>query len=282
MPERGDAADVVRIIEGVSGRVPMRMDLRIRFDYGRAIPWMRRIGDHLAGIAGPDSVWLRSPVELEGRDFAHRATFVVCEGDSLPFVFTWHPSHLPAPRDVDPYDALAGTEEYWTDWARQCTYDGQYRDAVVRSLATLKALTYEPTGGIVAAATTSLPEAIGGVRNWDYRFCWLRDATMTLEALLRSGYRDEAKAWRSWLHAGGGRQPRGPADHVRRGGRAPAGGVRAGLAGRLRGLPARYASATPRPSSSSSTCTARWPTRCSSPSTAASSPSGTPGRCRAR
>jgi GH15 family glucan-1,4-alpha-glucosidase len=124
---------------------------------------------------------------------------VVCEGDSLPFVLTWHPSHLPAPRDVDPYEALASTERYWTDWARQCTYSGRYRDAVVRSLATLKALTYEPTGGIVAAATTSLPEAIGGVRNWDYRFCWLRDATMTLEALLRSGYRDEAKAWRSWL-----------------------------------------------------------------------------------
>ncbi|GLY91669.1 glycoside hydrolase family 15 protein [Actinoallomurus iriomotensis] len=199
MPERGEAADVVRIIEGVSGRVPMRLDLRIRFDYGRAIPWMRRIGDHLAGIAGPDSVWLRSPVELEGRDFAHRATFVVCEGDSLPFVFTWHPSHLPAPRDVDPYEALAGTERFWTEWAAQCTYSGPYRDAVVRSLATLKALTYEPTGGIVAAATTSLPEAVGGVRNWDYRFCWLRDATMTLEALLRSGYRDEAKAWRSWL-----------------------------------------------------------------------------------
>ncbi|GAA0370146.1 glycoside hydrolase family 15 protein [Actinoallomurus spadix] len=199
MPERGDAADVVRIIEGVSGRVPMRLDLRLRFDYGRVVPWMRRIGDHLTATAGPDSVWLRSPIELEGRDFAHRATFVVCEGDSLPFVCTWHPSHLPTPRDVDPYDALDGTERFWTGWARQCTYDGRYRDAVVRSLATLKAMTYEPTGGIVAAATTSLPEDVGGVRNWDYRFCWLRDATMTLEALLRSGYRDEAKAWRAWL-----------------------------------------------------------------------------------
>jgi GH15 family glucan-1,4-alpha-glucosidase len=199
MPERGEAPDVVRIIEGVSGRVPMRLDLRIRFDYGRAMPWMRRVGNHLTGIAGPDSVWLRSPIELEGRDFAHRATFVVAEGDSLPFVLTWHPSHLPAPRDVDPYDALADTERFWIDWAGRCTYQGRYRDAVVRSLVTLKALTYDPTGGIVAAPTTSLPETIGGVRNWDYRYCWLRDATMTLEALLRSGYRDEAAAWRAWL-----------------------------------------------------------------------------------
>jgi GH15 family glucan-1,4-alpha-glucosidase len=199
MPERGQAPDIVRIIQGVSGRVPMRLELKIRFDYGKTMPWMKRVNGELTGIAGPDSVWIQSPIELDGRDFAHRATFTVCAGDSLPFVMTWHPSHLPAPKCVEPYEALAGTEKFWTDWAAQCTYNGPYRDVVIRSLATLKALTFEPTGGIIAAATTSLPEAVGGERNWDYRYCWLRDSTLTLEALLRSGYREEATAWRAWL-----------------------------------------------------------------------------------
>jgi GH15 family glucan-1,4-alpha-glucosidase len=199
MPERGQAPDIVRIIQGVSGRVQMKFELKLRFDYGKTIPWMRRTDGDLTGIAGPDSIWLKSPIELDGRDYAHRATFTVCAGDTLPFVLTWNASHLPKPNEVDPMAALEETEQYWTDWARQCSYNGTYREPVMRSLATLKALTFEPTGGIVAAATTSLPEDVGGVRNWDYRYCWLRDATLTLEALLRSGYRDEAKAWRGWL-----------------------------------------------------------------------------------
>jgi GH15 family glucan-1,4-alpha-glucosidase len=199
MPHRGEAPDIVRIVEGVSGEVPMRVEVRLRFDYGHVIPWMHKTDDQLAGIAGPDSVWLRGPLPLTGESFAHTADFTVKAGDRVPFVLTWHPSHLPAPKPVDALLALVETEHLWTEWVRSCTYDGQYRDAVVRSLITLKGLTYSPTGGIVAAPTTSLPEAVGGGRNWDYRFCWLRDATMTLEALLRSGFQTEAESWRQWL-----------------------------------------------------------------------------------
>jgi GH15 family glucan-1,4-alpha-glucosidase len=144
-------------------------------------------------------VWLHSPVALEGGDYAHRAKFEVSEGDSLAFVFTWHPSHEPKPVEIDPYEQLAETDSLWAEWVERCTYQGPWREAVVRSLITLKALTYAPTGGIVAAPTTSLPEDIGGVRNWDYRYCWLRDATMTLDALLGAGYLEEAGAWRAWL-----------------------------------------------------------------------------------
>ncbi|KFF95907.1 glucoamylase [Streptomyces scabiei] len=193
------APSVVRIVEGLSGTVDMRMDLRLRFDYGRVLPWMRRRNGHLTGIAGPESVWLRTPVRPVAHGTVHTAVFPVTAGERIPFVLTWHPSHLPAPQEVDAFEALRTTEAYWRRWLRRLTYDGPYRDAVARSLITLKALTYQPTGGIVAAPTTSLPEEIGGERNWDYRFCWLRDAGMTLEALLRSGFKAEADAWRGWL-----------------------------------------------------------------------------------
>ncbi|MFG2651775.1 glycoside hydrolase family 15 protein [Streptomyces sp. NPDC048436] len=199
MPRRDGAPCVVRLVEGLSGCVDMRMDLRLRFDYGNVVPWVHQTGGRLAATAGPESVWVRTPVPLTGRRGAHTADFQVRDGDQIPFVLTWSPSHLPAPEDTDAFDALRRTEAYWTDWLRPFSYEGAYRDAVLRSLITLKALTYEPTGGILAAPTTSLPELIGGSRNWDYRYCWLRDAGMTLEALLRSGFTEEADAWRGWL-----------------------------------------------------------------------------------
>lgn len=199
MPNRDHTPDVVRIVEGVSGRVRMSLDLRMRFDYGHIVPWVRHLGAQVAGIAGPDSVWLRTPVDTHGENFRTVAEFEVTEGQQVPFVLTWHPSHESPPMPVDAGVALAQTEEFWRDWAASCTYQGKYRDAVTRSLITLKALTYAPTGGITAAATTSLPETLGGERNWDYRFCWLRDATVTLEALMRGGYTAEASAWRDWL-----------------------------------------------------------------------------------
>jgi GH15 family glucan-1,4-alpha-glucosidase len=199
MPPRGEAPDVVRIAEGVSGRVPMRMELRLRFDYGRVVPWVRREEGAIVAVAGPDSCWLRTPVETHGEDLATVAEFLLEPGDRMPFVLTWRESHQPAPEPVHPDRALRETEHYWQQWLEQCTYDGQWREAVVRSLITLKALTYAPTGGIVAAPTTSLPEQLGGVRNWDYRFCWLRDATMTLQALMYAGFEVEARDWRRWL-----------------------------------------------------------------------------------
>jgi GH15 family glucan-1,4-alpha-glucosidase len=191
--------DVVRVVEGVRGRVPMRMELRIRFDYGRLTPWVRRVGDALLAISGPEALVLRTPVSHHGEDRATVADFAVAEGDRLPFTLTWNLSHQKLPDARDPLRALADSRAYWEEWAGQCTYRGQWRDAVMRSLLTLKALTYQPSGGIVAAATTSLPEAIGGVRNWDYRFCWLRDATMTLTSLMAAGYEQEARDWREWL-----------------------------------------------------------------------------------
>ncbi|GAA4524504.1 glycoside hydrolase family 15 protein [Nonomuraea ferruginea] len=201
MPPRDVNPDVVRIVEGVSGTVEMSTQLRVRFDYGRIVPWMRRNGGHLQAVGGPDSAWLHSPIPLRGGDYAHTATFEVKAGDRLPFVFTWHPSHEPMPPQIECEDQLVQTEVMWRDWVDACSYQGpdRWRDAVIRSLITLKALTYAPTGGIVAAPTTSLPEDIGGVRNWDYRYCWLRDATMTLDALIGSGYLEEAAAWRAWL-----------------------------------------------------------------------------------
>jgi GH15 family glucan-1,4-alpha-glucosidase len=179
--------------------VPMRMELRIRFDYGRLTPWVRRVGKTLLAISGPEALVLRTPVNHHGEDRATVADFAVAEGDRLPFTLTWNLSHQSLPDEHDPLQALADTRAYWAEWAGQCTYRGQWRDAVMRSLLTLKALTYQPSGGIVAAATTSLPEAIGGVRNWDYRFCWLRDATMTLTSLMAAGYEQEARDWREWL-----------------------------------------------------------------------------------
>jgi GH15 family glucan-1,4-alpha-glucosidase len=198
-PRDGQPPAVIRIVEGVTGSVEMDCTLRIRFGYGQVVPWVRRREGNITAIAGPDSVWLDTPVVLTGQKFAHQATFTVEAGERVPFVFTWMPSHENAPEAVDAYQACLTTEQFWRDWVARCTYHGRHREAVVRSLITLKALTFQPTGGIVAAATTSLPEDIGGVRNWDYRYCWLRDATITLEALLRTGYTQEAAAWRAWL-----------------------------------------------------------------------------------
>ena len=199
MPPRGEAPDVVRIVEGVAGRVTMRMGLTIRFDYGAIVPWVRRREDGLLAIAGPDALFLATPVELEGRNFHTVAEFDVGPGDRVPFVLTWYPSNRPPPERVDAEQALVDTESFWRDWVTACAHSGRFREPLVRSLVTLKALTYAPTGGIVAAPTTSLPELLGGVRNWDYRFCWLRDATLTLLSLVRAGYDDEARTWRDWL-----------------------------------------------------------------------------------
>ncbi len=199
MPPRGRAPDVVRIVEGVRGRVRMRMVLRLRFDYGHDIPWVRRQGEDLTAIAGPDAVWLRTPVPLHGEDLTTVAEFEVDAGQRVPFVLTYGASWQDRPDPVDPEKALDDTETFWRGWMSGCDYDGPWKDEVHRSLVVLKALTYAPTGGIVAAATTSLPEQLGGPRNWDYRYCWLRDATFTLQALLGTGFVAEAKAWREWL-----------------------------------------------------------------------------------
>ncbi|MER5434822.1 glycoside hydrolase family 15 protein [Streptomyces sp. NPDC002588] len=201
MPQRDVAPDVVRIVEGLSGRVTVRSTIRLRFDYGSIVPWMRRADGHRVAVAGPDSTWLRSepPVHTWGEDFGTHSEFTVAAGERVAFVLTWHPSHHPRPPLCDPFEAVETSVADWQAWTARCRYRGPYREAVLRSLITLKALTYAPTGGIVAAATTSLPEELGGVRNWDYRFCWLRDSTLTLNALLAVGYQEEAEAWRDWL-----------------------------------------------------------------------------------
>jgi GH15 family glucan-1,4-alpha-glucosidase len=208
MPPRGEEPDLVRIVEGLSGRVPMRLDLRLRMDYGGVVPWVRsRHADgqtEMHATAGPDSIWLHTPVPLRGHDYATTAEFAVVAGDRVPFVLTHATSYRPSPTPVDAEHALQETETFWTEWLRSFDYElgkGQehWVPAVRRSLILLKALTYKPSGGIVAAATTSLPEQLGGPRNWDYRFCWLRDATFTLQALLGTGFVREAAAWREWL-----------------------------------------------------------------------------------
>ena len=201
MPPRGTASDVVRLVRGIKGRVKMRMELVIRFGLGADIPWVRRTEDRSAvlAICGHDMTVLRTPVETRGENMTTVADFVVSEGETVPFVLTYGPSHLAVPEPINPAVALDETEAFWTDWSSQCNHEGEHRALVVRSLITLKALTYDPTGGIVAAPTTSLPEKLGGERNWDYRFCWLRDATFTLLALMNSGYTGEASAWHNWL-----------------------------------------------------------------------------------
>ncbi|MGW1895039.1 glycoside hydrolase family 15 protein [Streptomyces sp. NPDC002004] len=201
MPQRDRTPDLIRIVEGVSGRVAMTGELRLRFDYGRVRPWLRRADGFHVAVAGPDSAWLRQEPGVRTRveDFTTWSEFTVAEGERVAFVLTYAPSHESAPSFVDPHDALETSLRDWRAWATRCHYRGPYRDAVVRSLLTLKALTYQPTGGIVAAPTTSLPEELGGVRNWDYRFSWLRDSSLTLQALLAAGYVDEARAWRDWL-----------------------------------------------------------------------------------
>ena len=201
MPLRGKASDVVRLVRGISGRVKLRMELVIRFGFGTDIPWVKKNedGPGLLAICGPDMTVLRTPVETRGEDMTTVADFEVGEGETIPFVLTYGPSHLPVPEPIDPAQALRETQDFWTEWSSRCTYQGDSRDLVMRSLITLKALTYAPTGGIVAAPTTSLPEKLGGARNWDYRFCWLRDATFTLLALMNSGYTEEASCWHNWL-----------------------------------------------------------------------------------
>ncbi len=199
MPIRNRTVDIVREVECLSGRVPMHMELVIRFDYGSIVPWVGRSDGGLRAIAGPDALFLHSPVETHGAGPATVADFVLEAGDRLAFTLAHHASHTPVPRTFDGHRAVADTARWWRHWVKQCEYDGEWRDAVVRSLITLKALTYAPTGGIVAAPTTSLPEWIGSVRNWDYRYCWLRDTTLTLLALTFGGYTEEALAWRDWL-----------------------------------------------------------------------------------
>ncbi len=201
MPPRGDASDVVRLVRGVSGRVKLRMQLVIRFGFGADIPWVKKNpnGTGLLAICGSDMTVLRTPVDTRGEDLTTVADFEVGEGETVPFVLTYGPSHLPVPDPINPALALQETETFWKEWSARCSFEGEDRDLVMRSLITLKALTYGPTGGIVAAPTTSLPEKLGGARNWDYRFCWLRDATFTLLALMNSGYTEEASAWHNWL-----------------------------------------------------------------------------------
>lgn len=199
MPPRGKASDIVRLVRGVSGTVKMRMELVIRFGFGADIPWVRRIDHSLLAVAGQDMTVLRTPVEIRGEDLTTVSDFEVKAGETVPFVLTYGPSHLDPPEPIDPEIALQETETFWKEWCSHCTRDGEYHDLVLRSLITLKALTFGPTGGIVAAPTTSLPEKLGGARNWDYRFCWLRDATFTLLALMNSGYTEEATAWHNWL-----------------------------------------------------------------------------------
>lgn len=199
MPLSNERWDVVRIVEGLRGQVAMRMELIIRFDYGSVVPWVRQMGETLMATAGPDTLELRTEVAVRGENMKTVAEFHVSKGERTPFALNYRPSYEAPRQAVDPEQALAATESEWRKWSERCTYQGRWRAAVVRSLITLKALTYGPTGGIVAAPTTSLPEQRGGVRNWDYRYCWLRDATFTLNALLLAGYHEEASAWREWL-----------------------------------------------------------------------------------
>ena len=201
MPVRDSHSDVVRLVRGRHGRVAMEMQLILRFDYGASVPWVTKLpGDHgIRAIAGPDMAVLRTPVPLTGKDFTTVATFEVGAGETVPFVMTHCPSHVDIPRAIDAQKALEATEDFWTQWIRRCSVECDWGNALRRSLITLKALTYAPTGGMVAAPTTSLPEHLGGVRNWDYRYCWLRDATLTLLALMGGGYYEEAKAWRQWV-----------------------------------------------------------------------------------
>ncbi len=199
MPIRQEHPEVVRLVEGVRGTVTMEMRLTIRFGYGQVVPWVRRTDGTLTAVAGPDALSLWTTVPTHGSDMSTVAEFTVSEGQTVPFSLSWYAANESPPRPVDATYAIADTEQWWREWVAQCTYDGEYREAVVRSLITLKALTYQPSGGIVAAPTTSLPEALGGSRNWDYRFCWLRDATLTLESAMRGGFYQEAMAWRAWL-----------------------------------------------------------------------------------
>ncbi len=201
MPPGNGWSELVRIVVGRRGTVRMKMELVLRFDYGFSIPWVSRLkhDSGIKAIVGPDTAVLRTPVELRGENMHTVAEFTVSPGERVPFALAYSPSHLRIPPARDPHTALARTENHWLEWSARSTVEGKYAEPIRRSLITLKALAYEPTGGIVAAPTTSLPEQLGGTRNWDYRYCWLRDATITLLAMMRGGYFDEARAWRSWL-----------------------------------------------------------------------------------
>ncbi len=199
MTPRDETPNLARLVVGTRGQVQMNLELVIRFDYGSVVPWVRRSEHGITAIAGPDMLGLRTEVPLQGENFKTVSTFTVSEGQKVGFDLTWFPSHRDEPQLLDINAALQETESWWREWSDRCSYQGSYRDAVLRSLITLKALTFQPTGGIVASPTTSLPEMPGGVRNWDYRFCWVRDATLTLQSLLNAGYRDEACEWREWL-----------------------------------------------------------------------------------
>lgn len=211
---RDDTSHLIRIVRGLSGTVAVRMDLTLRFDYGASVPWVSRVsevtgaaadgpcnmpGCALRAIAGPNMVTLRTPAPIRGENLSTVADFSVSEGEAMPFVLTYSPSHLPLPESVDALEVQVEVETRWRAWSGRCQGAGQWSESVARSLITLKALTYHRTGGVVAAPTTSLPEQLGGVRNWDYRYCWLRDATLTLLALMNAGYYTEARSWRAWL-----------------------------------------------------------------------------------
>jgi len=199
MPPRNQAPDIVRIVRGMKGRVPIHMEASPRFGYGTRIPWVRSTFCCVSAKAGPDATLLRTRMPMHVDNGCVTSDFTVAEHEQIPIILTWFPSHEHQPRSVEAWTALEETVSFWRDWSGRCTYEGPWREQVLRSLITLKALTYSPTGGIVAAPTTSLPEHLGGVRNWDYRYCWLRDATLTLLSLLQAGYTDEARSWRDWL-----------------------------------------------------------------------------------
>jgi GH15 family glucan-1,4-alpha-glucosidase len=199
MPPRQSVPDVVRIVTGISGSVRLRMELVVRFDYGSIVPWVRACEGATSFIGGPDALELRTPAATRGEGLSTVADIEVRPGTTVPFVLTWHPSHEAPPKPIDPDEALTDTVDWWLTWSSRCTFSGPYREEVTSSLVVLKALTHRPSGGVLAAATTSLPEKLGGTRNWDYRFCWLRDATFTLYALMANGFREESRAWRDWL-----------------------------------------------------------------------------------
>jgi GH15 family glucan-1,4-alpha-glucosidase len=199
MIPRAGMPELLRVVKGTRGQIQMKLELIIRFDYGAVVPWVRRNENGISAIAGPDMSRLRSDIPLHGENMKTEAEFTVAEGQEVSFDLTWYPSHSPEPKPVNVGVGIQKTEKWWREWSDRCTYQGKWRDAVLRSLITLKALTFLPTGGIVAAPTTSLPELLGGVRNWDYRFCWVRDATFALQSLLSAGYLDEAREWREWL-----------------------------------------------------------------------------------
>ncbi|HLX05262.1 MAG TPA: glycoside hydrolase family 15 protein [Candidatus Binatus sp.] len=197
--ERSDRVDLIRVVKGIRGQVPMRTEIILRFDYGHSIPWVRKRDYGFSAVSGPSAIAFRTNVPLSSKDYTTFGEFTISEGQTETFRLTSYPSHEEEPGDADQLKMLSTTEQRWRDWSDRCTCQGEWREPVLRSLITLKALTYRPTGGIIAAPTTSLPESLGGPRNWDYRFCWLRDSTFTLYALLISGYIDEAREWREWL-----------------------------------------------------------------------------------